>query len=77
MAVATRARINGSDGNPIGQQNAQLFESSDPRDSVFLGRDSINNIVDHTWTGEASLVLTEGHQDLILNAFDPKTDIAI
>ena len=68
--------MNGSDGNTIGQQIAQFFESSGPKDSVFLGRDSINNIAGDTWTGEAALVLREGQQDLKLNAFEGRRRLA-
>jgi hypothetical protein len=53
-------------GNSIGQPDAQFFASLGPREAIFLNQNSISNIVGATWTGEASLVLTEGHQDLRL-----------
>ena len=53
-------------GNSIGQPDAQFFVELGPREAVFMSQGSISNIVGATWTGEASLVLTEDHQDLRL-----------
>jgi hypothetical protein len=68
--VTSLANIRGtlydSDGNPVGQQNVQFFESLGPREAVFLSRDSISNVIGATWTGVASLALSATYENLKL-----------
>jgi hypothetical protein len=61
-----RGTLYDDNGEPIGQSNAQFFASLAPREAIFLNRNSISNIVGQAWSGEASLVLTEEHEDLRL-----------
>ena len=55
-----------SDGNPIGQQDVQFFESLGPREAVFLSRDSISKVIGATWSGVASLELSATYENLKL-----------
>jgi|MEHZ01.4.fsa_nt_MEHZ011031536.1_1 hypothetical protein len=61
-----RGTLYDTNGNPVGQQDVQFFDSLGPREAVFLGRDSISNIVGDTWTGAASLVLSDAYENLKL-----------
>lgn len=61
-----RGTLYDSSGNVIGQADTQYFESLGPREAIFLSRGSIENIVGETWTGVATLVLSDSYQNLQL-----------
>ena len=61
-----RGTLYDANGNVIGQADTQYFETLAAREAIFLSRDSISNIVGETWTGVATLVLSETYENLQL-----------
>ena len=61
-----RGTLYDTNGDPIGEPNAQLFDELGPREAIFLSRDPISAIVGDTWTGAASLVLSDTYENLKL-----------
>jgi peptidyl-prolyl cis-trans isomerase A (cyclophilin A) len=61
-----RGTLYDTNGDPIGEPDAQLFDELGPREAIFLSRGSISNIFGDTWTGVASLVLSDTYENLKL-----------
>ena len=57
-----RGTLYDTNGDPIGEPNVQLFDELGPREAIFLSRDPISAIVGDTWTGAASLVLSDTYE---------------
>jgi dienelactone hydrolase len=61
-----RGTLYDTNGDPIGEPNVQLFDELGPREAIFLSRGSISAIIGDTWTGAASLVLSDTYENLKL-----------
>lgn len=61
-----RGTLYDTNGDPIGEPNVQLFDELGSREAIFLSRDPISAIVGDTWTGVASLVLSDTYENLQL-----------
>tara|TARA_B110000503_G_scaffold23318_1_gene36394 strand:+ start:2593 stop:4896 length:2304 start_codon:yes stop_codon:yes gene_type:complete len=69
-----RGTLYDSDGNTLGLPNTQFFEQLGSREAVFMSRSSISKVVNATWTGVASLVLSETYVDLQLMSLNYVND---
>ena len=61
-----RGTLYDTNGDTIGEPNVQLLDSLGPREAIFLSRDPLSAIVGDTWTGAASLVLSDTYENLKL-----------
>ena len=61
-----RGTLYDTNGDTIGEPNVQLLDALGPREAIFLSRDPLSAIVGDTWTGAASLVLSDTYENLKL-----------
>ena len=61
-----RGTLYDASGDPIGQSDTQFFDELGPREAIFLTGNTIRTKIGESWTGIASLVLSETYTNLQL-----------